>query len=221
MGIIAGTAQNGPYIISKSRAEKPSEICDKNVWSAIESSPGTIILGSRYSGLSLLKDGKVTCIPSSSLREITLLEKDLSGRIWVGTALNGLYSWPIDSSKWLNRQKGLSGNTIRAIICDSAPKYIGSWDGGLDSRTEGGWKHDTAIPPPVTSLAISPEGLLFVGTWGHGLYIAESGGWRIIKASKAGLPDGHIIDIKFDSIGSVYLATNKGVARYSYKRDIF
>ena len=38
-----------------------------------------------------------------------------------------------------------------------------------------------------------------------------------LTAANSGLPDDHVIDIKFDSTGSVYFATNKGVARYRFE----
>lgn len=96
-------------------------IVNSSVVTALEESQeGIIWVGTRF-GLAQLVNDTLTKIKTGplSFRNITTLHADNRGRLWVGTATNGLYV--LDNGKTINltTAHGLKSNFIRAAFGDS------------------------------------------------------------------------------------------------------
>jgi ligand-binding sensor domain-containing protein len=220
-----GTARNGAYCFSRgnfAQWDTTNGLCDNNVWDIGPGPEGEALFGSRYHGITRMKAGRFSCIArDSGLPDngVTVISRDSRNRWWIGTALGGLCGIGEGDTVRLNRASGLSGNYIRAFLCDSGVRCVGSWDGGLDTLSGKGWEHVAAVAKPVAALARDGGGRLWAGTWGSGIFVRTAGGWKNLTSGNSGLPDDHVIDIKFDSRGNAWLATNKGLARYGVQRD--
>jgi ligand-binding sensor domain-containing protein len=222
-GFWAGTAREGAYHFRNgvwTHLSAADGLADNNVWDVFPDHD-TIWFCSRYQGLCRwTRDSAAVWTRKQGLtdREITVAQKDGRGVLWVGSVWGGLCGFRFGAVQLLNRLCGrLSGNYIRCIVCDSVPRWVGSWDGGLDYFNGSGWEHIPPVKPPVTVLVYDPRGRLWAGTWGSGVFIRETDGtWDSANTRNSGLPDDHVIDIKFDRAGKAYFATNKGVAVWEY-----
>lgn len=213
-----GTGRTGLYSFSDAvwnRWDTASGLADNNCWDLLALSRDSVIAGSRYRGLSIIA-AKVTALMPGPDAQITLLERDSSHRLWVGTARSGLYGVLNLDTVYLNTRTGLSGNYVRALVCDSLPRWVGTWDGGLDFFENGKWRNIPIIKRPVVVLTLDSTGSLWVGTWGNGVYRQTGKAWENINSSNSGLPDNQVIDIKFGNCGKVFFATSKGIALHSF-----
>jgi ligand-binding sensor domain-containing protein len=218
-----GTARDGAYCLlngSFMNFDTMSGLCDNNVWDLCLSPDKGILFCSRYNGLTRMLGGNFTCLSRDSGlpdREVTLARMDSRGNTWIGTAAGGLCMFGARDTLYYNTRNGLSGNYVRALLCDSTARWLGTWDGGLDFFNGNSWEHVPGVPAPVVALQIDGTGRVWAGTWGGGIYIREKEGWRNVNPANSGLPDDHVIDIRFDAAGHVYLATNKGLACWKFR----
>ncbi|MBD3421367.1 MAG: hypothetical protein GF398_14720 [Chitinivibrionales bacterium] len=190
-------------------------LASNTVWDVLFLGNDTLLLGLRYGGAWRLTDDSLSRLSYEQGlpdHQVTALARDSSGVIWIGTVRGGMVGLRDTSKMYVNKRNGLSGNYIRCIVCDSTPRWVGSWDGGLDRRVEDVWVHQSEIPAPVVYAAYDANRNLWVGTWGAGVFYRSEGTWRHISPQNSGLPDGHVLDIEFAQDGRNYFATNKGVA---------
>ncbi|MBN1983988.1 MAG: hypothetical protein JW795_20835 [Chitinivibrionales bacterium] len=224
-GIWFGTANNGAFYYYQDQWHHfwtDQGLCDGNVWDIFIDHGNTAWLCSRYKGLSTIHRDSVTCYNATAAgeslhdRQITTVKQDLKGRMWIGTARSGLSAFFADTTLHFTSRNGLSGNYIRACICDTSIQWVGSWDGGLDHYTNSGWDHIEEVSKPVVVLHYdSPSATLWVGTWGKGAYSLHGGTWRHISTKTSGIADDYIIDIDVFDNGTIAFATNKGIALYT------
>jgi ligand-binding sensor domain-containing protein len=196
-GLWVGTAKYGAYYYNKgtwTHLDRKSGLAGNNVWHILRMS---------------IKQG----LPD---RQVTVAEEDTRGNVWIGTARGGLCCFSSDSIHlFYNKKNGLSGNYIRALICDTTIKWVGSWDGGLDLFTGEKWEHINEIKKPVVFLGYDKYKNLWIGTWGYGIYYQYPEGWKRITHKNSALPNNYVIDIKFAQNGKIYFATSGGVAIYT------
>lgn len=203
----ACTARNGAYEFTGNewrRRDVP------NAWDmAFDSS---IWFCCRYKGICLLRNREIAFMDRSNGlpdNEITCIEKELSGRIWIGTVRGGACFYQDGKFERLN---GVSGEYIRAFLCDSILRYVGTWDRGLNYWNGSAWELVPEVPRPVVKLAEDSKGQVWAGTWGFGVRIKKGGKWETLNKSNSPLPDDHVIDIRFSPSGRAYLATARGLA---------
>ncbi len=220
-GLWVGTARSGAWYFDGKNWTNYSTsqgLRDNNVWDLLVEDDGKIWLGSRYHGMCVICPDTLACLGRAQGlpdNQITAVAKDSTGTVWIGTANSGMCGFRNRQAvDYMNRHTGLSGNYIRAIICDSLPRWVASWDGGLDFFNGKSWERQPVVQPPVVVLAFDPKGRLWAGTWGHGVFIMGKKGWKNIDTLNSGLADNHVIDIRFDEQGKAYMATSRGVAVY-------
>lgn len=207
-----GTARHGVYY-QEAGGWKCYDSC--NAWDLLEEKDSVTWIGARYGGIHKSSKKENTFIDRHNGlpdNEITCIEKELSGKVWIGTVRGGACSVKNDSFEYLNRKNGLSGDYIRAFLCDSILRFVGSWDGGLDYYNGTTWQKIEAVKRPVVKLARDAQGRIWAGTWGSGVFVQKEGGWENINSKNSPLPDDHVIDIRFSPSGKIYFATSKGVA---------
>jgi ligand-binding sensor domain-containing protein len=217
-GLWVGTARNGAYRFFNNawtHIDVSECLADNNVWEIFLSDTNKIWFCSRYRGIYLKETDRCSCITTRqglSDREMTCAAQDSTGTIWFGTARGGVCGFKDGTWTFINRRTGIGGNYIRALVCDSTLRWIGSWDAGLEYFNGASWKRCVEIKPPVTIISIDKRNTLWVGTWGNGVYRKDVSGWTHILSGKNGLSDNYVIDIKFDSENRIYFATSGGVA---------
>ena len=224
-GLWIGTARKGAYYYSENKwkhINSDSGLSDNNVWHILEDSRRNTWFCSRYKGICRVKSDSMsmmmTCYNMKNGlpdRQVTLAVEDSKGGIWFGTVRGGLCRYSNGQFEYLNTKHGIKGNYIRTLICDSIPRWVGTWDGGLNYFTGEKWVLIDEIKKPVVFTGFDKRGYLWIGTWGHGVYVKRNNNWDHIKSSNSELPNDFVIDIDFDSRGGVYFATSKGVARFS------
>ncbi len=224
-GLWVGTANYGALYYKNNQwlqINKASGLAGNTVWHQLIQVDGTLWFSSRYRGVTKKSGDQISSynIPEGLPdRQVTVTEQDTKGRLWIGTARGGLCSFVKDSvTSYINKKSGLSGNYIRALLCDSTLRWVGSWDGGLDYNTGEEWKHIPDIIPPVVILAYDKHRILWVCTWGHGVYYYKDNLWHNLTTENSGLPNNYVIDIRFNSHNQIFFATSGGVAIFSPKR---
>ena len=220
-GLWIGTANNGAYYYLKDKwkhLDQDQGLLDNNVWDILICKNKEVWLCSRYKGVCTKNSDSLRCfnvkdgLPDN---QITVAVEDSRGTIWLGTARGGLSGYKNGQFDYINSRNGISGNYIRAIICDSVPRWIGSWDGGLDYFNGEKWEKVTEVKKPVVFLGFDGKDNLWVGTWGHGVYTYKPNDWEHLTTENSGLPDNQVIDIDFGADGKIYFATSQGVAVYT------
>lgn len=220
-GLWVGTARKGAYFYSKGTWKhwsSDSGLTDNNVWHILNDSRKNTWFCSRYKGICRVKTDSMTCFTMKNGlpdRQVTLAVEDNKGGIWFGTVRGGLCRYLNGEFEYLNTKHGIKGNYIRALICDSVPRWVGTWDGGLNYFTGDKWTVIDEIKKPVVFIGFDTRGYLWVGTWGHGVYVKRNKTWDHITSSNSKLPNNFVIDIAFGSRGTAYFATSKGVARFT------
>lgn len=158
-------------------------------------------------------------------QEITALEIDKDGVLWIGTRGQGLFRFKDEVFQILTVKNGLSSNLISCLYCDiKNTLWIGTDDGFLnclkgDKFT--GYGKDSGLPEPyIYTVSGDSRGNLWVGTRGGGLY-------RFTNETfvKARIRDFNLYDVTAiceDSSGKLWIGTNRGlVYREGEKVDLF
>ncbi len=220
-GLWIGTARNGAFYYHNNTWKHltgDQGLAGNNVWDIFLEDEETIWFCSRYRGVCRKSSDSILCMDTQNGlpdRQVTVAQKDKKGKIWFGTVRGGLAGYKDGQFEYINTRNGLSGNYIRALICDTIPRWVGSWDGGLDFFTGGIWKHIAEVGKPVVFLGFDKNRKLWAGTWGKGVFYKGSGKWHNLTAENSDLPDNYVIDIDFTANGTVYFSTSKGVAVYA------
>jgi signal transduction histidine kinase/DNA-binding response OmpR family regulator/streptogramin lyase len=115
---------------------------------------------------------------------VTALTQHRNGDLWVGTALDGVYRLPADSSQTAEHfttANGLLHNTIYALTTDSLGHvWIGTHDTGLavwQGKSFRYYRFRTAALD-VSSLLTDDRGRVWIGTEGSGTFCYEKGQLR-------------------------------------------
>ncbi|MGD9201241.1 MAG: two-component regulator propeller domain-containing protein [Chitinispirillia bacterium] len=219
-GLWIGTARKGAYYFLKNRwkhLNSDSGLTDNNVWHILEDSKRNLWFCSRYKGICRMTSDSMSCFTMKNGlpdRQVTLAVEDSKGGIWFGTVRGGLCRYINGTFEYLNTKHGIRGNYIRALICDSIPRWVGTWDRGLNYFTGDRWVLIEEVKKPVVYIGFDKREYLWIGTWGHGVYVKRNDKWDHITSSNSKLPNNFVIDIAFDSRGTAYFATSKGIARF-------
>ncbi len=144
--------------------------------------------------------------PGGAAGGITCILEDHGGRLWVGTAANGLFRCDTNGATMqFTRQHGLSSVAIRTLLEDAEGHiWVGTEDGGLNRLRLplfAVYGPDQGLSSErVTTVSEGPDGALWVGTDGNGVKRlggeaagpvggdATSASWRVatVLADQAG-----------------------------------
>ncbi|MEM6326700.1 MAG: triple tyrosine motif-containing protein, partial [Bacteroidota bacterium] len=166
-------------------------------------------------------------------RQITVLEEDAEGRLWLGSFRELL---SLDAARTTvypttGGSSGTSGSGINSLVADDASLWIGL-QGGIVNRLDlstGRFSEHTpvsALGVPQTSettydLHLDPEGLLWVAS-GAGLFRYEPSARRFTQFTTAqGLPGSVVYLVQPDTQGQHWLGTNRGLARLDPAAESF
>lgn len=163
-------------------------------------------------------------IPGSGYSQITALQTDNDGKLWVGTRGGGLYKYDNEVFEIFSQRDGLSSLFISFLFCDHQNNlWIGTEEGHLnrlkDRKVTVFDRASGLSESHIYSIAEDSKGNLWVGTRGGGLFRYVNG-----KFNKINIPGYDIIDvvsIREDAAGGLWLGTNRGLVRWDGNRFDF
>ncbi|MGI9544908.1 MAG: hybrid sensor histidine kinase/response regulator transcription factor [Cyclobacteriaceae bacterium] len=217
-----------------------SNLPGDRVMSLLETEEGNVWIGTQGSGIGIYLKGKNDFISINKQvsdgwpdRTIWSLFRDTENRYWVGTQSKGLFQ--LDMQAGLVRQflqsDGLSSNNIRTIIeGEKDVLWIGTDDKGLN-RFNQNTNNFTAYRATGEENAVSHDRikclyydenstLLWIGTDGGGLNVLDAAAEKFYSyTTTEGLPNNVIYGILPDTIGNLWLSTNRGLCQFTPPND--
>ncbi|MCP4150372.1 MAG: response regulator, partial [bacterium] len=192
-----------------------------------EDRDGNLWIGTQDSGLSSLKNGKLTTYePQHGLanNQIRALHEDSDGNLWIGTYGGGLNRFKNGKFTTYNTQQGLTNNRIKALYEDREGNlWIGTKDGGLNSLKDGACTTYNAQQgmgnDELLTIYQDPRGELWFGTIGGGLLKLEDGKFKTYNTAH-GLAHNTISALHEDRSGNLWIGTYGGGLN-SLKNGIF
>lgn len=169
-------------------------------------------------------------------KQINDLYLDTDNSLWVGTRLDGLYHYRVESGQFVqyqhdpNDRQSLSQNDVRTILrMENGDLWIGTDEGGVNIRRKGanGFLHFVRNSSDTHSLTIDgiwslfqdSSGLIWVGTAGGGINLTMSFENRLSRLNhnpfdRNSLSHEFVWDIEIDKQGQIWIATRYGIDQY-------
>jgi len=142
---------------------------------------------------------------------------DRSGSVWVGTA-SGLLRIRKGVVERFTRRDGLSGDRVQTIIEDTEGDLWVGTNSGIDRFRDPRVLHLDAMDGNFsTAVAAAPDGTVWIGTIGAGLARWKSGSLSWFSVAN-GLPGNFVQALAVDRQGVLWLATDRGLARFERDR---
>lgn len=231
-------AEDGFRRFTKQNSELPSDI----ISSIYQSREGKYWIGTFY-GLASGTPNIFTKIDringELSSNSINTFCETIDGSLWVGTddGLNRLR--PLAQKfEWINESTipRLSSPDVMSLLPDGNTLWVGTYDGGLNKLdiTTGQsevYKHSELDPTSlgangVTSLLRTEAGEILIGTYGGGvsIYNEEKNNFHTlvnIPGKQDSLSNNFVIALFQDSLGLIWVGTEKGVNQYNPTDDTF
>jgi ligand-binding sensor domain-containing protein/signal transduction histidine kinase len=189
-----------------------------DVRSVMETKDGTLWLATEILAARLTRsntfDLVLAATNNSTRYEVSALYQDSKERVWLGTALGGLYRWEQGN---LTRFPDpiFDDLTIRCLMEDrEGALWIGT-DRGLLCYDSNSQRKPLAFPWYATrALLMDTKGMLWAGTSGGGL-IRFQNGIPVELRQKHGLADDFVTSLAEDDEGSLWVGTRNGLSQIS------
>ena len=192
---------------------------------AVEVSPGGVVFAGTWHGLFQLQGDEFTPftkpLPDNYLFTVKSLLWDSGGRLWVGGKYGIHY---FQSGTW--RTFTRSGSDYYDVV-DIEERYTGElWFGTMDGvYTYSGdiWKRTSPEDlsndsdpdrARIESLAIGPDGKVWIIVNGNEVQIFEKSSWRSVPLEKID-PESQLNQVDIDPWGAAWFATYEGVLCYN------
>jgi ligand-binding sensor domain-containing protein len=145
--------------------------------------------------------------------EILSLAADADG-MWIGSAGGGLYRFENNRLQVLTAENvGLPSNRISVLLVAADGALFVGTDAGLAQFVAGALATvDELAEQPISALATSPDGTVWVGTQGGGTWVLRDGAWAPVAVSGASLPT-DVRAIAIDLYGGAWLGADNGLLR--------
>jgi signal transduction histidine kinase/ligand-binding sensor domain-containing protein len=218
---------------------------NNDVWSLAKDKDHNIWIGTDGGGLNILDAGKEVSNyylhsefdeRSLSYNTIRTIFIEPNGNVWLGTYNGGVSYHEVTPIQFqLYRKEFLNENSLRNNVAsafteaDDGTIWVGTDGGGLHYLKDG-IVHRYALPAKlahinvVTSLLSDGDGL-WVGSFQNGLvYLDGHGGWKQFlhnPRDKTTIAANTVWSVQKDSVGYLWLGTNRGVNRLDPKTGVF
>lgn len=223
-------------------------ISHNDVRAICEDSTGVLWIGTHGGGLNRFNPRtqrftrfrhSVSSATSLSNDFILSLSLDKGGALWIGTAEAGLEKFDPSTGVFTHHPhdpsnlNSISDMRINLIYRDrSGILWVGTHDGGLDrfdptTSKVTSFKNEPSNPHSlsnndVRSVYEDASGTLWVGTFGGGLNKFSRTAQHFVHVSETdGLPSNEVYGILEDEQGHLWVSTNKGIARYDPRANLF
>ncbi|HOG20595.1 MAG TPA: two-component regulator propeller domain-containing protein, partial [Salinivirgaceae bacterium] len=231
-----GTFGKGIVIIDKNQKAREfvgnSQLPSNVIYSIAHLKDGRILVGSRDSDVVIIEKDKKRVKTFYTPENKTIfgaivIKEDAKGRIWVGTARDGIYV--ISDQKVMSIQKEIPGQKIMTIsIKNRDTVWVGTEDGGafsleykqideyFNSSNPSNLKINyNQLPFTKKSLVCGIDydmcGNLWVGTFAYGLFCVKPDGNILQYTTATGLLSNNIYSVLATKNGSVWFGTDRGV----------
>jgi ligand-binding sensor domain-containing protein/signal transduction histidine kinase len=191
------------------------ESSDGTVWNVpfmMQSKDGRLWIGGERAWVRSTNGEVQALFPDATTRiVVTSGLEDSHGRIWLGTAQNGLFY--MDQGKMVKYGGAPFDSTYLTVLAEDKSGHI--WTGGnLDLIC-----FDPGAPPKIqypggviSALLADKDGALWVGTFGNGLLRYYNGVWSSLKKTD-GLGDDFVVSLAEDREGSLWVGTREGLSQ--------
>ena len=229
----------------------PYSLADDTVWALLVDRKGDLWIGTRFGGVDRLsagaeEDGRFEHINSEIFDRVGIrtFYEDQAGVLWIGTVGGGLFrrlaSRVVEAVELRAPDGDPAAPNITAILesefsrqADSrSTMWLGTLDKGLVRwdrrrgavrayRPESG--ATSSLPHSrVRALHEDSTGRLWIGTQGGGLarLDPESETFEVYRSDR-GLPNDIVYGILPDTLGRLWLPTNRGLARFDPALEVF
>ena len=210
------TTSGGLYRIEPGAATATRIAADRGAMYAIfPDSHGDVWFGGRSGDVGRWRDGRFTWLGKARWERVRSIA-EAAGSIWLGTD-HGLFRMRGDRPA--DAEAVVPGVAVRAIVPDAEGALWLATDGaGLLRWRAGGL---VELPPggppsntPATTIAFDPDGRAWVGTEGAGLWSLRDGRWFSFTIED-GMSDDLVWRILDDSLGDLWMSSNRGIWRVS------
>ena len=192
---------NVEWAASEMNAHVIREARDGSVWVGADSGLGRWVKG----------DAGGTFF-DAKLAQITSVDEDSQGRVWLGSAEHGLYFWRAGVTTALP-DESLKKTTVNAVVEDSNGLIWVGTSGGL--RCYGTDFQPRLIPAlenEIRALLVDRHGTLWIGTSGKGLARYENGAYTFFQKQN-GLANDFVMALFEDREGSIWIGTQEGLSQ--------
>jgi signal transduction histidine kinase/ligand-binding sensor domain-containing protein/CheY-like chemotaxis protein len=174
-----------------------------------------------------------------SSNSVNAFSETEDGSLWVGTddGLNRLRPGE-HNFEWINESTypSISSPDVMSLLAADNILWVGTFNGGLnkldmESNQSTAFKHSDLNPNSigangVTSILLTEEKELLVGTFGGGLSIfrEDSNDFETltnIPGDQASLSNNNVIALFQDSLGAIWIGTERGLNRFDIKTRKF
>lgn len=144
--------------------------------------------------------------------------------LWLGTNDSGVLLLKGESISRIEQKDGLISNHVPALLQDREANIWLATGGGLQKY--GGGRYSNYYLPEMQEikgakkLCNASNGDLWIGTWGRGLYRFDGKQYHNYT-SEEGLSHNNILGIVEDNRQQIWIATNRGLTRWSYETQQF
>ncbi len=196
----------------------------KAVTAVTQTRDGYLWVGT-YEGVARFDGARFTILDKWNLpvlgsNNIFAIHEDRAGNLWIATS-NGLACRR--GGRWIryDTSHGLASDFILTIHEDSSGRMWFGTTHGLCWFADGVFVTETLPGAPdreyVSAIVRDRDGRLWVGTDGDGLFVIENG--RSTRyGERNGLPGNQVRALCHDPAGRVWVATSRGLARFSAGR---
>jgi PAS domain S-box-containing protein len=196
-----------------------AETAKLNVRSILEGRDGTLWLAADDEAARLNRAGKLETVLNSDAATNVFLKflcgyEDRQGRLWFGTANQGVYCWQDGKTTKIADPK-LDETLVLCIAEDLAGQiWVGTSDGlccydaGLQRRKI------PLLAEEVRALLVDRQGVLWIGTSGRGLARYQHGKYEFLQKAD-GLGNDYVRAIAEDREGSLWVGTRDGISQLS------
>jgi signal transduction histidine kinase/ligand-binding sensor domain-containing protein/CheY-like chemotaxis protein/HPt (histidine-containing phosphotransfer) domain-containing protein len=205
-------------------AGPPEGLQGDSPWSITPRKAGGVWVGAD-GGVSSYSDGRFQHIAGPRGHENvparTVLE-DEAQNLWVGTDGAGVYRLGPQGMRVFDHRNGLSGDTVTALMQDSAGRLWVGTSEGLDRIENDHVTSVQALLPDTSRASVhlvyqDRSGRIWVGTETQGLFIIDAKGTQHLS-TRDGLPGDWVISIYEDIQGRIWLGTTDGLAVWNNGR---
>ncbi|HME39059.1 MAG TPA: two-component regulator propeller domain-containing protein [Steroidobacteraceae bacterium] len=199
-------------------AGEPEGLQGNLAWTITPRSGGGVWVGSD-GGLSSYVDGRFEHFagpPGHENARVRAVVEERPNVLWVGTQGAGVYRLGPDGMTVFNRQNGLSGDTVTALLKDRQGRIWVGANQGLDVVENGKITSMQSLLRGFGAASVhliyeDRSGKLWVGTEAQGLFVIDGQSTRHLGMAD-GLPSDWVISIHEDERGVIWLGTTDGLA---------